>query len=348
MPENYANSVHGLILPFDGVWPQFGDGAVVHACASVLGKVTSGREMTVCERGVIRADGHYVRIGDDFFLGTRGTVHIAHDLYPTHIGDRVTAGCNSVIHACTVGSDCVFEDNVVILDGSTVGSGVMIEKDSIVFPRSVLEDGLLYAGMPAKPVRPIEKAELAERAASLRSAGKAAGVSREKVRQEQRADSPFLAQTADVHAPVDMAPNSSIFFGCRLTVTSGRIDIGRNSNIQDNTIIDAGDALVRIGEGTTFGHNVTTEACTVGKNALIGIGSRLAMGTVVEDDVMLAAGSHTLPGQHLESGWLWAGRPSRPLSRLHPERRGAMRSIIDHYCRYAQAYGQAQRIAEEA
>lgn len=338
MLEKSASRVRGLILPFDGVWPQLGDEPDVTATASILGKVTAGRGLVARDQSVIRADGHYVRIGNDFHIGSRGTVHIAHDVYPTHIGDRVTAGRNAVIHACDVGPDCVFEDHVVILDGSTVGDRVLIEAGSIVFPRSKLDSGFIYAGMPAKPVRPVASRELSERAASIRSHDENKDAERSPPIEKKA----FVADTAQVTLPAEMGANASVFFGCRLIGAKGRIEIGENSNIQDNTVIDAGDGTVVIGANTTFGHNVDAEACRVGDNALIGIGARLAKGTVVDDDTMLAAGSHTLPGQHLEGGWLWAGRPSKPHSRLDDRRRKDMAAIVHHYCNYAAAYRTAQ------
>ena len=48
---------------------------------------------------------------------------------------------------------------------------------------------------------------------------------------------------------------------------------------------------------------------SIGERALIGIGAVVAAGTIIEDEVMLAAGAVTLPGQTLESGWLWGGGP---------------------------------------
>ena len=86
----------------------------------------------------------------------------------------------------------------------------------------------------------------------------------------------------------------------------------------------------------------------IGARALIGIGAVVAAGTIVEDEAMLAAGATTLPGQILESGWLWGGRPARPLSRLDDAKRGLMRTIVGHYCGYAAAYARAQERLQSA
>ena len=155
-------------LPYSGTCPQFASAPIASSRAAVLGRATIGRNAHLGASSVIRADGHFVQIGDDFSLGSRSTVHIAHDVYPAIIGDRVTVGENAVVHACTVGSDVVIGDGAVILDGSVVGDSVVIEPHAIVFPRSELAGGKLYAGMPARPVRDLEPGEVEERAAEMR------------------------------------------------------------------------------------------------------------------------------------------------------------------------------------
>lgn len=333
-----------FILPFEGTWPRFtGEPRTCGTDASVLGRVTLGARASLGAGTVIRADGHFVRIGDDFHLGEMSTVHIAHEVYPAIIGDRVAVGRDAVVHACTVGNDCVIEDRVVVLDGSVVEDGVLIEAGSIVFPRSTLNSGFAYAGSPAKPVRELAPGELEVRARLLHetvatslftaAAGEAAGQVHPDV---------FVGRTARLAGKVELAGGVSILFGCRLDAAHAPIAIGANTNVQDNTRIDASEGGVVIGPGTTVGHNVQIRAGRIGANALIGIGADLAAGTMVDDDVLLAAGATTTPQQQLEGGWLWGGRPARPIARLNDVRRAAMQDIVDQYRGYGAAYRAAQ------
>lgn len=335
-----------FILPFEGTWPRFaGEPLLCGTGANVLGRVTLGTRAALGAGTVIRADGHFVRIGDDFHLGEMSTVHIAHEVYPAIIGDRVAVGRDAVVHACTVGDDCVIEDGVVVLDGSVVEDGVLIEAGSTVFPRSTLNSGFAYAGSPAKPVRELAPGELEERARLLHEAvAPSLFTAATDVAPDTRgfpADV-FVGRTARLAGRVDLAAGVSILFGCRLDAAHAPIAIGANTNVQDNTRIDASEGGVVIGPGTTIGHNVQIRASRIGANALIGIGSDLAAGTVVDDDVLLAAGSTTTPQQQLEGGWLWGGRPARPMSRLNDARRAAMQDIVDQYRGYGAAYRAAQ------
>ena len=77
------------------------------------------------------------------------------------------------------------------------------------------------------------------------------------------------------------------------------IQVGARSNIQDLSMLHVthdgpyspgGMALV-IGADVTVGHKCLLHACTVGDRCLIGMGSIVMDGAVVEDDVLLGAGS---------------------------------------------------------
>ena len=156
------------ILPYGGVSPSFAT-PPMHAGvgSAVLGRVTVGRNAWLGALSVMRADGHFVRVGDDFHLGARSTLHINHEIFPCIVGDRVSVGRNACVHACTVGSDVVVGDEVVILDGATVDDNVVLEPGATVFPNKTVPGGFVYAGSPAKPVRPLAAGEVAERRAKM-------------------------------------------------------------------------------------------------------------------------------------------------------------------------------------
>jgi gamma-carbonic anhydrase len=333
-----------FVLPYTATVPQFATPAVAGPSAAVLGRATIGARARLGASSVIRADGHFVRVGDDFVLGDRSTVHIAHDVYPTIIGDRVTVGVNAVIHACTVGNDVVVGDGAVILDGSVVADNVVIEPHSIVFPRSELAGGKLYAGMPARPVRDLRSGEVHEIAARLGETG-AEPPAAPGLAESSFDESVFVAATASLRGRVVAGQNSSIWFGCDLDAADGEILIGKNTNIQDNTRIHCRPGhRFTIDAGSTIGHNVTLGDCTIGARSLIGIGAVVANGTIVEDDVFLAAGGETTEGQVLESGFLWGRRPAIKMVSLDRAKRDLIAMTVEHYCNYAPAFADAQRI----
>ena len=144
---------------YGGVTPVLAAPAAFEAAGSaILGRATLGAGVVVGAGAVIRADGHFVTAGDDFVLGPQATVHIAHDVYPTVIGDRVAAGRNSIVHACTVGDRCVIGDDAIVLDGAVIEDDVLLEPGATTTPGQVLEGGFLWGGRPAARMKPLDAA----------------------------------------------------------------------------------------------------------------------------------------------------------------------------------------------
>lgn len=314
---------------------------------AVLGRVTVGRNAWLGALSVMRADGHFVRVGDDFHLGPRATLHINHEIFPCIVGDRVGVGANACVHACTVGSDIVIGDGVVILDGAVVEDGVVLEAGACVFPNKKVPGGFVYAGSPAKPVRPIGPGEIAERRAAMAHAHAADSAPDTRGAMAATSEvhaSVFIASTAVVMGRLVAAQSSSIWFSNRFDAGEATISIGARTNVQDNTTIRCTTAQgVSIGHDSTIGHNVTLGDCRIGSGSLIGIGSVVAPGTVVEDRVLLAASARTAPGQVLESGWMYGGNPARQMSRLDAGKHTLIDIIIGQYCEYARNFQAAAR-----
>jgi gamma-carbonic anhydrase len=331
------------VLPYAGVSPTFA--APPHyaaAAAAVLGRVTVGRGAWLGALSVIRADGHFVRVGDDFHLGPRSTLHIFHEIFPCIVGDRVSVGRGACVHACTVGSDVVVGDGVVILDGAVIEDNVVLEAGATVFPNKRVPGGFLYAGSPAKPQRALATGEAAERRARMAydDGSDVASAPRSAIAASSQVHpSVFIASTAAVRGRLIAAEGSSIWYSNGFDAGEAAISIGARTNIQDNTIIRCSTPRgISIGHDSTVGHNVTLEDCVIGNGSLIGIGSVVAAGTVVEDRVLLAAAARTAPGQVLESGWMYAGSPARRMAKLDGGKHALIDIIIGQYCQYARDF----------
>ncbi len=333
-----------LCLGFRGVMPELGGAPRRTGIgAAVCGRVRLGAGAILNAYSVIRGDGHDVDVGTDFYLGERSTVHIAHEQYPAIVGHEVTVGRNAVVHACRVGDRCVIEDNTAVLDGAVVGAGSVLTAGSIVYPRAELPPGHLCRGSPAVPLRRLEPGELMLLRGRVRnaSAGEQAAdgleidapaAARGRLPDEAQG---YVAPNAQVEGRLALAPDASVWFGCALDGGGRGILVGAGANIQDNTVIYAMSSPVRIGAGVTIGHNVSLQDCEIGDFSLIGMASFVAPGTVIEPDVLLAAGSSTQPRQVLESGWLWGGRPARRITPMSDVRRELVRSVARIYCEYA-------------
>lgn len=108
------------------------------------------------------------------------------------------------------------------------------------------------------------------------------------------------------------------------------ITVGSQTNIQDGAILHCthdgpyspGGKSLAIGERVTIGHQACLHGCTIGQEVLIGIGATVLDGAIVEDQVMIGAGSLVPPGKTLVSGFLYIGSPAkmaRPLKESEKE-----------------------------
>jgi carbonic anhydrase/acetyltransferase-like protein (isoleucine patch superfamily) len=86
----------------------------------------------------------------------------------------------------------------------------------------------------------------------------------------------WIAPSAAVIGRVRLARNASVWFGAVLRGDAEPIEIGEDSNVQDNSVLhtDPGVPLT-IGRGVTVGHRAILHGCTVADDTLIGMGAIL-------------------------------------------------------------------------
>jgi carbonic anhydrase/acetyltransferase-like protein (isoleucine patch superfamily) len=86
-----------------------------------------------------------------------------------------------------------------------------------------------------------------------------------------------------------------------------------------------------MGDNVTVGHRVILHGCSVGDSCLVGMGSTVMDGAVLEPFVLLGAGSLVPPGKILEGGYLWLGSPVRKVRVLSENEREWIAYSANHY-----------------
>ncbi|STW71474.1 carbonic anhydrase [Klebsiella michiganensis] len=81
-----------------------------------------------------------------------------------------------------------------------------------------------------------------------------------------------------------------------------------------------------LADDVTVGHKVMLHGCTIGNRVLVGMGSILLDGVIVEDDIMIGAGSLVPQNKRLKSGYLYFGNPVK--TDTPPDRGGNCRATI--------------------
>ncbi len=142
--------------------------------------------------------------------------------------------------------------------------------------------------------------------------------------------SPVLGQRVYVDAAalvigrVTLGDDASIWPFAVARGDVNRIDIGARTNIQDGSVLHVvhdgpfspGGLPLVIGDDVTVGHKAMLHAAHIGHRCLIGMAAVVLDGAVIEDEVIVAAGSVVAPGKRLVSGGLYLGNPARRVREL--------------------------------
>jgi len=133
----------------------------------------------------------------------------------------------------------------------------------------------------------------------------------------------YVADNATVIGNVCLGEQSSIWFGTVVRGDVMPIQIGRQSNIQDNSVVHVTTDIAGciVGDQVTVGHRAVLHACTIGDRVLVGMGAIVLDLAVVESDVVIAAGAVVTPRTRLPSGYLCVGAPARPVRLLKDSER---------------------------
>ena len=145
----------------------------------------------------------------------------------------------------------------------------------------------------------------------------------------------FVASSAMVIGDVAIGAGSSIWYGAVLRGDVESIRIGRETNIQDNTVIhvDSSGFSTVVGDRVTVAHSVVLHGCRIGDNALIGIGSIVLNGVEVGEGAMVGAGSLVTPGTKIPPGMLALGSPARVKRPLTDEEKRHVQAGVENYIR---------------
>jgi carbonic anhydrase/acetyltransferase-like protein (isoleucine patch superfamily) len=338
------------------------------ATAAIVGRTVAGPGLVLRSYATLRADGEWVRVGANAYFGERATAHIADSTFPAVIGNDVTVGRFALVHACTVEDSVVVGDAAIVMDDAHVGAGALITAGSLVPPRKRLAGGWIYEGNPATPVREIGAEELAAAAAAIRrrmasalvtatdlppldmgdyaAPGAAAAAARDSGRRAPRVAQAYIAPTAVLAGDVTVADEASVYFGCAVVAGDGRIGIGPRTNVQDNSLLMTDACAGRCSSAdVTIGHNVRLGAATIGDRALIGMGSQVGDGVIVEESGCIGARALVAPGTVVKAGWIWAGRPAFAFRAIKPQEREAFAEAAQIYVGYGAAYRRGQLVA---
>lgn len=191
-------------------------------------------------------------------------------------------------------------------------------------------------------------------------------------------DAAYIAPCSTLIGSVRVGPGSSIWYGAvlradqcqnaeafrdenpepfeistdslrdRKSLRGGGIFIGKNTNVQDGCIITAREGHTQIGDGVTIGHLAQIHSATVKDFCLIGMGSVISEGAVIESESFVAAGAVVPPGHVVGTGELWVGNPARKVRDLTDEQRQKLHYQSSEYVNVAATQKEVMQLGGNA
>ncbi len=132
--------------------PTLGSGVYIARGAVVVGDVSIGDFSSVWYNAVLRGDINRIVVGHHTNIQDNAVLHLADELACV-IGNYVTVGHSAIVHACTVGDECLIGMGATILDGAVIGAQSIVGANALVTQGADIPPGSLVLGSPAKVVR---------------------------------------------------------------------------------------------------------------------------------------------------------------------------------------------------
>lgn len=128
--------------------------------ADVVGDVRLSDNCSVFYNAVIRADHYPIEIGENTNIQDLCCLHTGTH-HPVKIGKNVTIGHSAIIHGCEIGDNVLIGMGATVMNGCKIGAYSIIGAGALVTENTVVPEGSVLMGMPAKVKREVTEKERA-------------------------------------------------------------------------------------------------------------------------------------------------------------------------------------------
>lgn len=144
-----------LILPVNGIEPEFGKDCFIADNATIVGDVKCGNACSFWFNAVVRGDVHYIKMGDKVNVQDGAVIHCTYQKHPTNIGNNVSIGHNAIVHGCTVHDNVLIGMGAIVMDRCVIESNSIIAAGSVVLEGTHVPLGVIFGGVPARKLKDI-------------------------------------------------------------------------------------------------------------------------------------------------------------------------------------------------
>ena len=145
------------------------------------------------------------------------------------------------------------------------------------------------------------------------------------------ADSAFVSEWAYVVGDVEIGEGSGVWPGAVIRGDFGSIRIGRNCQIEDNSVVHSG-TTVEIGDNVIIGHSAVIHGLKIGGRVLVGNNSTVLDFAEIGDHCIIGANSMVATGQKIPSNSFVVGSPAKVKRELSSDDiEGMYRRLVERY-----------------
>jgi len=144
------------------------------------------------------------------------------------------------------------------------------------------------------------------------------------------ADSAFVSESAYVVGDVEIGEDSGVWPGAVIRGDLGLIKIGKNCQIEDNSVVHAGGTM-EIGDSVVIGHSAVVHGLKIGNHVLIGNNATILDFAEVGDHCIIAANSMVATAQKIPSNSFVVGVPAEIKQLSTDEMNKIFRRMVERY-----------------
>jgi carbonic anhydrase/acetyltransferase-like protein (isoleucine patch superfamily) len=135
--------------------------AYVTDTAVLIGKVELQAQSSIWFGATLRGDNEPIVIGRGSNVQEGAVLHTDPGS-PLTVDDHVTVGHQAMLHGCTIGAGSLIGIQAVVLNDAIIGKNCLVGACALVTTGTIIPDGSLVLGSPAKAVRLLTDDEIAK------------------------------------------------------------------------------------------------------------------------------------------------------------------------------------------
>ena len=142
------------LFSFEGKSPRVHPTAFIAPTATLVGDVVVEENASVWYNAVLRADFQSIVIRRGANVQDCSVLHVT-PMGGVEVGAGATVGHLCMVHAATLGEECLVGNSSTVLDGARIGARAMIAAGSLVTPGTEIPEAVLAMGAPCKVRGPL-------------------------------------------------------------------------------------------------------------------------------------------------------------------------------------------------